>query len=1853
MSKSYRIRTQVGVDKKVNVLLEQDFESLEILSLKILQNQIYTRQCSDYGVVVGRVSANNGFGLPNVKVSIFIPLSEEDEINPLISELYPYKTLNDLNEDGYRYNLLPYEVSHGGHNPTGTFPSREDVLINQGLIEVFDKYYKYTAKTNESGDFMFFGVPIGPQTLHMDVDLSDIGEFSLSPQDLIRLNLATENQVDGTKFRSSTNLGELPQIKQANRTVEVVPLWGQPEICYLGITRVDFDLSQEFGIKIEPAAVFMGSIFSNTDENLVKRNCKVSKKIGNMCSMVAGPGQILSIRQTIESDSLGRPLLETFPLENGGNCIDENGTWLVDLPMNLDYVYTSESGERLISTDPSVGIPTKARYRFKVKWQQPPTITGKILRGTYLVPNIKEWGWEERDEDPTVQSVSTLEAILGVCSPPETGFTSSDSYQAVKSSYSFSLDWDDYGAGPNSNVMIDEAIRCLDRFFEFKHSKVYTVSSLITEFRASPNNNYRYLAIKDILNSECESTTNIFPANDGQKNNDIIYLLFTLLLSILIPVMFIVIILGHIISLVVCILAFVIGALKLVVCGLADAFCWLANDAEIPVINVRPFGFLRPFCRLFETICEPLEDAYDKMMEFCGGFGINLPVMVYPDCDFCPCEDPSTEPTPTDLSSLGFPGLEQSLQNAGGTSLLADFHSPSKWDCNRVPQYWGYVFALNNYAPVPSPISSETIEVYLGSLQTGQPAVNAPLLHAPQMQTIVDNDGDPDTGVGDAPNQVDSWSLFTTSIPFFERANLLNTKAKYFNESLSNPGGGVNRIQVKFASDNPINTLPHTDNVLILFVKKSQIDTFESGKIFTPVQKNNSQDGNLILTGLTGFTQFGNAATTGTTLGSPITDSDGDITHFVNNITVNYANPDGSGNLSRNYTVSAATGDLGDGQNFYKFPSDIEYFQSITAMTVADFKTLSVSNVGGIRGRIIDSYMDIVHDLFADGGGFIGGALDTNNSTSLLYDPDNNGAYGMGGSNSNPLRWDCLNDSNEIGIVFLVRGVDPYSTRQTCSYDLSRLFGYSSFGQPGLTVEGQFKLNIPIQGRFRNVRHNTAAMSTNASTDSYSSTNLFYPSYSFRPDPLMYESYVTSATSFYIYGDSSAVVPAGSTNEVGTFGLKIRNTNWYTLVFAHRWAVNTDVLNPPYNIYLTDVSAQGSVNGRFLARCKSAKADQQNNYDYNTTSNGRNRGYFADEIVEGAGAMYGDFSNYQPNHTPYAFLGATIGYETTCRADTGSITSHYYSYSYRSYLSLSQYQITMSNSERIVMRADRLPTSSVEQTSGNFSYGLHANQNFTLFEVDDDGYVQSTGIGSGDGPPSEVSVGNNPTLSGAGNTFTCEGMIPLACYRTDSEGFVTVAPANDGCYTNVSKEPYIVGGCYRLIQVPIVSLIKDFQLLAEWAARTKLGFAACRNIYGLLFTNYWVNGTLYMFPIKNSVRFTGPNAEPPNTAYACICPDVMFVDNETNNAYYRSAPYRYNVPGSSNGFIGKAAPINFGGSNSEDKPNYTNLLFPTTIMDLGPRTKYTSELVLSDEYIGYVMDRLSTTSYQDTSDLLNQFIMSRLVSQTLIGLIVSQLVPSASLAADPVRRMFSRGFNKVDGDYAQMVAINSQIGVFGYDEDEYLAAEPTAEPSAPSGYVYVNPSNSRYNVFGIFYKQNYQLRDWLSPHRLVTTATGITNNPCTYENYPIFTQTVPFYQWYIQPNRDGDSADSIFGDQWNDWWSPQFAGGPDTFLTSPYQGMDRLNTEFMQPNDDTRYGYHGGYLFNVTSGEIDSQPPNPAGMPVYPVGFNPDGPVGTQNFDARIMTPSGPYYFYFGLSRGKSAFDRFLTKWVQSDVFEI
>ena len=76
-NKTYRIRTDIGDKLKVDYItldtnILQDYDTFDILSLKIDSVDTYKLHNANYGVVVGRVLANNGFGIPNAKISIFI-----------------------------------------------------------------------------------------------------------------------------------------------------------------------------------------------------------------------------------------------------------------------------------------------------------------------------------------------------------------------------------------------------------------------------------------------------------------------------------------------------------------------------------------------------------------------------------------------------------------------------------------------------------------------------------------------------------------------------------------------------------------------------------------------------------------------------------------------------------------------------------------------------------------------------------------------------------------------------------------------------------------------------------------------------------------------------------------------------------------------------------------------------------------------------------------------------------------------------------------------------------------------------------------------------------------------------------------------------------------------------------------------------------------------------------------------------------------------------------------------------------------------------------------------------------------------------------------------------------------------------------------------------------------------------------------------------------------------------------------------------------------------------------------------------------------------------------------------------
>jgi hypothetical protein len=538
MIQRHRINTNVGGDKKITVELKQDYDFLEILSLRFTQQDVYASLCADYGVICGRIVANNGLGIPNAKVSIFVPQLEEDSNDPVISVLYPYKTIEDKDEFNYRYNLLPQRKQHPGHEPTGTFPDQIDILTREEVLEVYEKYYSFTVKTNESGDFMIWGVPLGEQTIHVDVDMSDIGCFSLRPNDYIRKGFGVDDFKSSYEFKASPDIDSLPQITSFNKTITVYPFWGNEDFCEIGISRVDFDLSSQ-GVKIEPMAYFIGSIFTDSGKIRLTKDCVPDSNMGTKCKLITGTATIEAIRFTNELDSLNRPILELYELTED---VDEDGTFMFQLPMNMEYVYTDEYGDNQITNDSNKGVATSAVYRFRITMNgdtnntkkrtlvaeinrktvlrsvgagaltanpffsaaQSIRVGGKRTLASYLVPNIREYNTTEEEKDK---------------------------------SYTFSIDWNDYPTGAtNSNVIFNNEMGKFypqDYFYRFNYNKVYTLSSFMgSYFNGQGAERETFLGLKNItpkVEDDCESSIVTPPVNFGTRKSSFAILLATVL----------------------------------------------------------------------------------------------------------------------------------------------------------------------------------------------------------------------------------------------------------------------------------------------------------------------------------------------------------------------------------------------------------------------------------------------------------------------------------------------------------------------------------------------------------------------------------------------------------------------------------------------------------------------------------------------------------------------------------------------------------------------------------------------------------------------------------------------------------------------------------------------------------------------------------------------------------------------------------------------------------------------------------------------------------------------------------------------------------------------------------------------------------------------------------------------------------------------------------------------------------------------------------------------------------------------------------------------------------------------------
>jgi hypothetical protein len=1456
---------------------------------------------------------------------------------------------------------------------------------------------------------MIFGVPVGVQTVLMDLDLSDIGEFSLTPQDLIRMGRATSAQVAGDRFLTSPDIDTLPQIVSIRKQFEVSPFWGDPSQCQAAVNRVDFDLRSEANIEISPSSIFMGSMFSTIDKfkinapsfqsnfppSILSSGCKPKDNFGNLCELEAGPGQILAVRQTIFQDDQGRPVLEEYRLENSGNIIDENGTWLTEVPMNLNYVTTAEDGSRILSNDPSIGIPTKAKYRFKVKSQQSPSNTEQIKRAYYLVPNVREFGWSNPAIDPAYSTNTTTQRRLA-------------------SSYYFGLDWTGYTNGFTGTLKTQretEIFNCEDTFYEFDYNKVYTVSSLIDQYKRNiPVLNLltgrgRFTGIKEIDNNECASTVNKFPVNEGFKNFDLLYFLFSIIFQI--------------------------------------------------------FQVLFPIFIILYQIVAFLFGRFESGSQL-RGFG--LPMLTYPECEGCACENNSYvdttstsegEPILTPVSNSSF-----YVQGLLGSSLpfnLDDQSQPSEAN-----------------ASVVATIFSQAI----GTKTTNFQVLGEVRATESNVAVIPETTGSFNSAV-----RIFAYSY---DLPLGERINIFNGRKKFFD--------GLNKISVSF--DNPSNTtVNHYDNTLTILSQQN----FDAGTLLTFVNPLNSRDPNYFYPGAVGNNNLRQGITGTTKLpnGGPIQ--------------VQYASTQTSLSPVVTYTLS-------DGSDItnYNFPMDLEYYQVLTGLTISQAR--QIWNNSPTTGSFVDILLSDV-EVFYPTRDFFVNWRDPQNGFSATYDYD-----------------DIFDGFDNQYILILQRGVDPYSPLYQNKYGVGKLFGYSS--ENAITFTAETRLNIPIQN----------LPSGGNSVQGHTQSGVYETSYFFEAGN-KFSAFTTPNLGYYSALDS-------------------------TVNFSDYF-----MRNSPSGTLQPLSSAAFLFNRPTIGNVKCMTSTQANNAFVGTGigTNTPPAKYTSTDDLSGVSYYYmRDLPGNGPNDVEIEYFSIALLPKFT-----------------------GVNQTNISSKVNNVMRTDRLPTS--DFVGGGDWNGtvplLQQNLGFPFYEIIAGGSALTTqqyGIGASIVTPDNEDL---PAQLNVVETFNCTNMVSLYCYSGEGTTF--------GVSTNCNND-YVDNGCYRFGERTESSLgediEKDLRAFSEWSLRYKLFYALCRGILSQTFTNNWINGSLFAFPIQIRAVYGINNT----ISQVLYCKDLIYYEDQTNNYYYRSSPYNI----STGQFIGRNAQL-FTGS-----LNIKNLLFPTTVMNLGPKSQIFAELSLNPSDNGYVVNQLSPTSFGDPSDLISLFVISRITSDRFFKALLNTYNSGGStlLVNLSINSFFSRPGERVDGDLTQLMSINSEFGVIKFSSEVYKNV-----PNDPDNPIIYLSSNNGEVVLGLFFSsttEDLQYKDFLSPGRILFRPNP-TSNAFTYV-YGIKSQKVPFYRWKTTPP---NGLPNVFGSQQNNW---ETAGTG--IFSEYYQSLDRTKqgqpSYFLGSNSQLNDNNARGYIYNVDNNE--------------------DVSVSSGNYPTTFLV-GAPNQFYFGLINGATAMDRFKT----------
>jgi hypothetical protein len=312
-------------------------------------------------------------------------------------------------------------------------------------------------------------------------------------------------------------------------------------------------------------------------------------------------------------------------------------------------------------------------------------------------------------------------------------------------------------------------------------------------------------------------------------------------------------------------------------------------------------------------------------------------------------------------------------------------------------------------------------------------------------------------------------------------------------------------------------------------------------------------------------------------------------------------------------------------------------------------------------------------------------------------------------------------------------------------------------------------------------------------------------------------------------------------------------------------------------------------------------------------------------------------------------------------------------------------------------------------------------------------------------------------------------------------------------------------------------------ILREYYRRKRVGKMFCGGIVNYGFVDNWLSGSLY-FPqlkVKKLARAIQSKAE----GIAKYCRNIAHLVIGQGRLYYRSA--------------------SFNGTSFDS----SNLNRPTTFVDLGPRDEFIKEICI-DQTLDpncSVARSIGATSYQDIGELL--------------GLAINYRMDIANANGNLNMFFLNTGFtftsNVLDGDILQLLSINNETGIEGFDlqNPRYVGYQfNVLDPELNQNFFKVGGDWGPLPVTLELNEDGYRIRTCLNEGTHNDYDGNLVEGRLTESSQP-----VPFYLWNKKGTHFGPSGVNKNNQAW-DYGSVQL---------QPLQGMTYAYNITGVPNNDS------------------------------------------------------------------------------------